>query len=155
MSRLTRIVRERMMRNPRGALGRLGGLFMLRWNRNQELRVISRAGLRSGDRVLVVGSGPGLGVRLAASAVGLTGRVIAVDPSPVMRDMTAKRCARDIAAGLVEVRDAAAEQTGCPDASVDVVTAVNTVAMWDRQAGFAELARVLRPKPTCLWRGPP
>ena len=145
LSGLGGMVRERTMRHPRGVLGRLGGLLMLLWNRDQEVRMVARAALLDGDRVLVVGSGPGLGVRLAADAVAPTGRVIAVDPSPAMRDMTARRCARAIAAGVVEVREGAAEHTGCPSGSVDVVIAVNNVAMWDQEAGFAELARVLRP----------
>ncbi|MDP9398829.1 MAG: class I SAM-dependent methyltransferase [Actinomycetota bacterium] len=43
------------------------------------------------------------------------------------------------------MREGSAEHTGCPPASVDAVLSVNNVMLWDRQAGFAELARVLRP----------
>ena len=45
----------------------------------------------------------------------------------------------------MEVRSGTAEDTGCPDASVDTAVSVNNVMPWDRPAGFAELARVLRP----------
>lgn len=62
-----------------------------------------------------------------------------------MRELAAVRCAEQIAAGVVELREGNAENTGCPDASVDAVISVNNVMLWDRPAGFTELARVLRP----------
>ena len=71
--------------------------------------------------------------------------MVAVEPSAVMRDVAARRCAEQAASGTVEVRDGTAERTGCPDASVDAVLSVNNVMLWDRQVGLAELARVLRP----------
>jgi arsenite methyltransferase len=62
-----------------------------------------------------------------------------------MRELAAVRCAEQIVAGVIELREGTAEDTGCPDASVDAVLSVNNVMLWDRPAGFAELARVLRP----------
>ncbi|HEX2072927.1 MAG TPA: methyltransferase domain-containing protein [Geodermatophilus sp.] len=130
---------------PRGLLGRLGGAVMARGNADQERQAVRRTTLRAGDRVLVLGHGPGVGLAEAAAAVGPGGHVLGLDPSPLMRDLAARRCAREIAAGTVEVRSGTAEDTGCPDASVDAVVSVNNVMLWDRPAGFAEVARVLRP----------
>jgi len=131
--------------HPRGMAGRLGGRLMVRGNAEQERWAADRAGLAPGQRVLEVGHGPGIGLALAAVAVGPGGRVTGVDPSATMREMAAGRLAREIADGVVEVRDGSAERTGCADASVDAVISVNNVMMWDRPAGFAELFRVLRP----------
>jgi ubiquinone/menaquinone biosynthesis C-methylase UbiE len=62
-----------------------------------------------------------------------------------MRDMAAARCSEEIKAGVVELRASTADQTGCADNSMDAAISVNNVMLWDRQAGFAELHRVLRP----------
>jgi arsenite methyltransferase len=131
--------------HPRGLLGRLGGAVMARGNAGQERWAVDHASLRAGERVLVLGPGPGLGLALAAAVVGPDGHVLGIEPSAVMRRTAARRCAREVAAGSVEVREGSAERTGCPDASVDAALSVNNVMLWDRPTGFAELARVLRP----------
>jgi len=131
--------------HPRGPLGRLGAALMVRANVEQETWAVEHAGLHAGWRVLVVGHGPGVGLTQAAAAVKPGGHVTGVDPSPLMRELAAVRCAEQIAAGVIELRQGTAESTGCPDASVDAVLSVNNVMLWDRPVGFAELFRVLRP----------
>jgi arsenite methyltransferase len=131
--------------HPRGVAGRIGGALMVRSNAEQEQWAAQQADLRSGMQVLVVGPGPGLGLLLAAAAVGPDGHVIGVDPSETMRNMAAKRCEAQIEAGSIELRDGTAEHTGCGASTVDAVLSVNNVMLWDREAGFAEVYRVLRP----------
>ncbi len=131
--------------HPRGALGRLGAALMVRGNVEQETWAVEHAGLHARSRVLVVGHGPGVGLVQAVAAVTPGGHVTGVDPSPLMRELAAVRCAEQIAAGVIELREGTAENTASPDASVDAVLSVNNVMLWDRPAGFAELARVLRP----------
>ncbi len=131
--------------HPRGILGRVGGALMAYGNSEQERWAVEQARLVPGQRVLVVGHGPGLGLRLAAAAVSPGGLVVGVDPSSVMRQMATARCAAAVAAGVVQLREGTAEDTGCADASVDAVISVNNVMLWDRRAGFDELVRVLRP----------
>ncbi|MDQ3152396.1 MAG: methyltransferase domain-containing protein [Actinomycetota bacterium] len=131
--------------HPRGVLGRLGGALMAYGNSEQERWAVEQARLVPEQRVLVVGHGPGLGLRLAAAAVSPGGLVVGVDPSSVMRQMATARCASAVTAGVVELREGTAEDTGCADASVDAVISVNNVMLWDRGAGFDELVRVLRP----------
>ena len=131
--------------HPRGVMGRLGGALMARGNAEQERWAIEHAALRSSERVLVIGHGPGIGLGLAATAVGPTGHVVGVDPAEAMREMAARRCADEIAKGLVELHARGAESTGCADASIDVALSVNNIMLWDREAGFTALARVLRP----------
>ncbi|MEU8827643.1 methyltransferase domain-containing protein [Streptomyces sp. NPDC048636] len=130
---------------PRGPAGTVGGALMARLNATEERWAVDRAALRPGERVLVVGPGPGVALARAVAAVEPGGRVVAVDPSATMRRSAIRRCAAQIAAGTLEVRDGAAERTGCPDAGVDAVLSVNNVMLWDRPAGFRELLRVLRP----------
>jgi SAM-dependent methyltransferase len=131
--------------HPRGVAGRVGGSIMAIGNREQEREAIARAALSSGECVLIVGHGPGVGVALAAEAVSPGGHVIGVDPSTVMRAMAAERCVQWIRAGDVELRPGCAENTGCAGESIDAAISVNNVMLWDRAAGFAEVLRVLRP----------
>lgn len=86
---------------------------MVRGNAEQEARAVEPAQLVAGERVLVVGHGPGVGLVQAAAAVTPGGQVVALDPSPLMRDLAATRCAAPIAAGVVEIRAGTAENTGC------------------------------------------
>jgi arsenite methyltransferase len=131
--------------HPRGIAGRLGGALMVRGNAEQERWAVRHGGVAPGERVLMIGPGPGIGLELAASAVTADGRVVGVDPSADMRAMAARRCAAQLASGLVELREGTADRTGCADGSMDVAISVNNVMLWDRAAGFAELFRVLRP----------
>ena len=145
MANLMMRVLDSAFGHPRGPLGRLGGAVMARGNVEQEQWAVAAAQLRPGEQVLVVGPGPGVGVALAAAAVGPTGHVVGVDPSETMRRMAGGRCAAEIRSGTVELREGTAERTGCPSAGVDAVISVNNVMLWELEAGFAELARVLRP----------
>ncbi|MBT8225572.1 MAG: methyltransferase domain-containing protein [Dactylosporangium sp.] len=131
--------------HPRGWRGRLGGKLMEHRHLGQERWAVRRSEVRPGARVLAIGHGPGIGLELAADAVGPGGQVIGVEPSEVMREAAARRCAAHIAAGTVVLRDGSAECTGCADGCIDVATSVNNVMMWDLAAAFAEIRRVLRP----------
>jgi len=102
-------------------------------------------GLRSGETVLDLGSGPGLDALLAARQVGPGGRVIGVDMTPAMIDR-ARATAERLGLGYVEFRLGRLEALPVADASVDAVTSncvINLVP--DKRAVFAEAARVLRP----------
>ena len=128
---------------PSGVLGRLGGPLTARGNAATEQHLVDLAGLTGSEVVLVVGPGPGVGLRHAGERAA---RVIGVEPSAVMRRAARRRCADLIHRGVVVVEDAVAADTGRPAASVDVVLSVNNIQLWpDRPAGLRELHRVLRP----------
>lgn len=131
---------------PTGLLGRLGGTLMARTGAATEFYVVERlAALRQTDSVLVVGPGPGIGLLAAAEHTPL-GSVAGIEPSAVMRQAAARRCAEPISRGVVTLSDGTAARTGQRDRSIDVVISVNNTQLWpDRPAGFAELHRVLRP----------
>lgn len=134
---------DRAFAHPRGLLGRLGGWVMVHENGATELQVVDVAGLQPTETVLVIGPGPGVGLRAAAERAALA---VGVDPSEDMLRASVGRCADLVHDGKVRVRVGTAGETGLDAASVDVVLSVNNVQLWDdRGAGYAELARVLRP----------
>lgn len=71
-------------------------------------------------------------------------RLIALDPDPAMPRRAAERIAQ--VSCPVEIRQAHAEYTGLPDASIDLVFCHQTFHhIVDQEAAIAELYRVLRP----------
>lgn len=143
MSTTIEQILDRAFGHPRGLLGRVGGMVMAHGNGATERHVVDVARLTPQETVLVVGPGPGVGLRLAGQRAAIA---YGVDPSPEMLGLVEARCAAEISAGRVRVMDGSAERTGLEEASVDVVLSVNNVQLWDdRAAGFAELLRVLRP----------
>jgi arsenite methyltransferase len=128
---------------PRGMLGRIGGWLMARGNADTERHLVKLADIAPQDMVLVLGPGPGVGLEAAGIQAG---HAVGVDPSETMLSACGQRCADLIDKGKVELVRGDAENTGQPDASVDVVLSVNNVMLWpDWRAGFAELHRILRP----------
>ncbi|MER7012586.1 class I SAM-dependent methyltransferase [Saccharopolyspora sp. NPDC000359] len=145
MSSFPEFALDRAFGHPRGLLGAAGGWLMAHRNAATEQQVVRLARLSGAERVLVVGPGPGVGLRAAA---GQAAQVVAVEPSEQMRHAAAHRCS-----GLdnVTVQGGDAESTGQPDAEFDVVMSVNNVQLWpDRIPALAELRRVLRPGGTLL-----
>ncbi|MGM1064793.1 class I SAM-dependent methyltransferase [Saccharothrix sp. Mg75] len=129
--------------HPRGKVGELGGRVMAKLNAKVEEHVVEVAAPTAEEVVLVLGPGPGVGLKLAGERAL---KAIGVDPSQVMLDEARDRCAELIVAGRVELREGAAARTGQPAASVDVVVSVDNLQLWgNRAAAFHELRRVLRP----------
>src|SRR5918993_2368854 len=77
------------------------------------------AGLKTGERVLDLGSGAGFDVFLAAREVGPTGRVIGVDMTPEMIERARANAAK-IEVDHVEFRLGEIEQLPVDDGSIDV-----------------------------------
>jgi SAM-dependent methyltransferase len=95
---------------------------------------------RAGMRVLDLGSGTGT-IALGLAARGC--RVTALDPAAPMLEQAKARAA---AAGLaLETRVAKAEETGFPDATLDLVIAGQCWHWFDRPRASAEAWRVLAP----------
>jgi arsenite methyltransferase len=102
-------------------------------------------GLRAGETVLDLGSGPGFDAFLAAREVGRRGRVIGVDMTPEMLER-ARVSADRLGLPQVEFREGRLEALPVEDASVDAVTSncvINLVP--DKARVFREVARVLKP----------
>ena len=102
-------------------------------------RALARAGLKSGMRVLDVGTGTGLTAREAAHLTGAHGHVIGVDPSAGM-------IARATTPSSVEMLMGSAEAIPSPAVAVDFVSmgyALRHVS--DLSVAFQEFMRVLVP----------
>ena len=101
-------------------------------------RALHSAGLRTGMRVIDVGTGTGLVAREAARLVGPRGAVLGVDPSPAMM------ANGDMAGVQLEV--GRAESVPAPDAWADFLCmgyALRHIS--DLSVAFREFLRVLRP----------
>jgi ubiquinone/menaquinone biosynthesis C-methylase UbiE len=125
-----------------GPLGLLAGLAMAAGRGRVARLVADLAELRPGDRVVDVGSGPGRFLREAARRGA---EAVGVDPSPQMRRLALRFTPARLRAA-VTVLDGTAEHLPVGDGAATVAWAVSSVHHWaDRDAGLAELHRVLAP----------
>jgi arsenite methyltransferase len=101
--------------------------------------------LAPGDKVVDVGSGAGFDSFVAAGQVGPGGQVVGID---MTAEMLAKSRQSAAVLGLAQVqfREGFAEALPVEDAWADVVISNGVINLCaDKQAVFAEIARVLRP----------
>ncbi|MPY97867.1 MAG: methyltransferase domain-containing protein [Actinophytocola sp.] len=143
MSQTVPPIIDRAFGHPSGRLGRIGGALMARGNAATERHIVDVAALTETDIALVLGPGPGVGLRAAAERARHT---TGIDPSEDMLRASVERCRDLVHAGKVGVRNGSAEATGANDNAFDVVLSVNNIQLWDDlAAGLAEVSRVLRP----------
>jgi arsenite methyltransferase len=103
------------------------------------------ADLREGETVLDLGSGGGIDVILSAKRVGPTGVAYGLDMTEEMLAL-ARRNAKEAGVRNAVFLRGVIEEIPLPADSVDVVISNCVVNLsTDKQAVFAELARVLRP----------
>jgi ubiquinone/menaquinone biosynthesis C-methylase UbiE len=136
---------RRQLARPRGLAGLFAGELLARSNRavnEWTLRLLAPA---AEDRVLEVGFGPGIGIRLAAARVP-AGLVAGVDPSSMMLRLARWRNRRALRRGRVDLRRGVAQALPWDAAVFTHAFAVNSFFEWpDTPAALAELARVLAP----------
>ena len=103
------------------------------------------ADLQAGESVVDLGSGSGMDAFYAAGIVGLSGHVYGVDFTQEQLDK-ARLLATEASLTQVEFREARIEALPLADASVDCVISNGVINLCpDKQAVFAEAARVLKP----------
>jgi SAM-dependent methyltransferase len=101
------------------------------------------AQLTAGERVLDLGSGGGFDAFLAARQVGPTGRVIGVDMTPEMIDLS-RRNAAQVGLNYVEFRLGDIERLPVDDGSVDVIMSNCVINLApNKPVVFREAFRVL------------
>lgn len=110
---------------------------------SQRRQVLEALHLTPGERVIDIGSGPGLLASEMAAAVGEKGRVCGVDPSEAMVAIARRRCA---AQPWVEFQTGSALQLPYPDTSFDLAVSTQVLEfVQDIPAALAEIHRILRP----------
>jgi arsenite methyltransferase len=109
----------------------------------QRCQTLKALELREGERVLDIGSGPGLLANDMAASVGHNGRVCGIDISDDMLTMSRKRCAHQT---WTEFRKADATKLPYPDDSFDAAVSTQVYEyVANIPAALAELYRVMRP----------
>jgi len=109
----------------------------------QRCQVLKALELTEGERVLDIGSGPGLLAYEMAAAVGPEGRLCGIDLSQDMLAMARRRCA---AQPWTEFQPADATSLPFPDDSFDAAVATQVYEyVPDIPTALAELYRVTRP----------
>jgi ubiquinone/menaquinone biosynthesis C-methylase UbiE len=136
---------KRTFGEPRGLLGKLGGLIMARMNRACAAWVVDLLNFKPGDKVLEVGFGPGVGIELLAGRA-FAGYVAGVDSSNEMVAQATARNKKAIESGRVDLRHGSVASLPFTDNSFDKALAINSMHIWpDAVAGLREVRRVLKP----------
>jgi len=109
----------------------------------QRREVLDVLELKAGERVVDIGTGPGLLACEMAAVVGPKGRICGVDASGAMVAIASRRCSEQ---SWVEFQMADALQLPYPDASFDAAVSTQVYEfVSDIPGALAELRRVLRP----------
>jgi ubiquinone/menaquinone biosynthesis C-methylase UbiE len=115
-------------------------------NRAVNRWTLEQLGVGRHDRVLEVGSGAGVGLRLATRRAR-RGLVAGLDLSPVMVRRAGWRNRRAAGEGRLELRAGSVAALPWADAAFTRAFSVNTFNEWpDRRGALAELHRVLAPE---------
>jgi len=125
--------------------GRLAQQAMSKMNAPGMYDALARLGLKDGETLLEICSGPGLGVEEALRYEGVT--VLSVDLSEDMVRRASERNAAAVSQGRARLYAAdVADLSLVPSASIDKVFHMNCIYFWrDLDAGLSELLRVLKP----------
>jgi SAM-dependent methyltransferase len=129
---------------PHGRGGRLVGWLMAIGNLDMQRAVAQRLSCTATDRILEVGCGPGVGLRLLARRVP-AGFVAGIDPSDVMLSQARRRNRTAIRARRVELSRQSVPGMSFDAGTFDAVASVNNVMLWESlDAGTREVYRVLK-----------
>jgi ubiquinone/menaquinone biosynthesis C-methylase UbiE len=125
-----------------GLFGLVAGWAMSLGRGRSTRLLVDLAGVGPGDRVLDVGSGPGLFLEAAAARGAMA---VGVDPSARMRRLALRRVPDGLRPRITVV-EGSAEHLPLEDGAATVAWAVASLHHWsDPDAGLAEVRRVLAP----------
>jgi ubiquinone/menaquinone biosynthesis C-methylase UbiE len=105
--------------------------------------VLNSLELKSGERALDIGTGPGFLAREMAPLVGPAGGIVGIDTSEAMLQLARHRCS---GTSWVELQQGDATKLPVPDASFDVAVSVQVFEyIADVMKALSEMNRILRP----------
>lgn len=132
-------------RHARGPLGRLIASVMVNETWRHNIRAIEALDIDASDHILDVGCGPGRSLAEMA-ALAPKGRIIGLDPSPLMVKIARSKTRALFAEHRLDVVVGSVARLPFADASFDRILCVHVVYFWhDLPMAFRELARVLKP----------
>jgi len=141
----------RQFAHPTGFLGRLAGWVMANRpsNRQRNTWAVEQLDLRPRDRVLEVGSGPGLALQMIAARLS-GGGLVGIDHSSAMLAQAKRRNRAAVAEGKVRLLHTSVEELVADAAGshgpFDKILAVNVAMFWQNcDETIAGLASLLRP----------
>jgi SAM-dependent methyltransferase len=127
-----------------GPAGRVAAVVMARMNRDMEEAALDVLDPRDGERILVLGFGPGVGIELLLERCA-PAAVTGVDPSPVMVAAARRRMAKCPSSDVVTLLASSAADLPRADAPFDAAVAVNSHQLWrPHDATVHSLASALR-----------
>lgn len=130
---------------PSGWWGWVAGWIMARANRRLNAWSVELLEIRPGDRILEVGFGPGLAIRMIAEK-NPDVLVDGIDFSVVMVRQAGRRNAWAVRQGQVALRYGSVTELPYRKAIFDKAFAVNNIREWpDAITGLKELWRVIKP----------
>ena len=128
--------------HPSGLLGSLIGITMAIEHKSLHKEVVDRLGLKSNDRVLEIGFGPGTAIKLAAAKADF---VAGIDPSEQMVRQAERRNRLGIKSGHIQIAKASASAIPFASENFSVAFEVNSYHHWDiPEVGLKETFRVLQ-----------
>jgi arsenite methyltransferase len=134
------------LRRPSGPLGPLVARRLNRRNCDLIAHTVDALDVGRGHRVLDLGFGGALSLRLLLGEVGHGGRVCGVEPSTEMVRRARRLLRYEVETGRLVVRIGTSDAIPFGDAEFDRVLTCQTVYFWpDVRAGLAELHRVVAP----------
>lgn len=137
-------------RKPAGVPGRLFLWIMNRSHASVTAWGLSHVNVERNFRILDVGCGGGQTIAMLAE-VASDGTVHGIDYSAASVAAARRTNSSAIAAGRVDVRQGTVSKLPYPDASFDLVTAIETHYYWpDPVADLQEIRRVLKPGGKCV-----
>jgi SAM-dependent methyltransferase len=130
---------------PSGLLGGAAGLLMAHRSSNRKRNewAVSLLDMRSDDRVLEIGFGPGLAIR-ELGRLAAEGCVCGIDHSELMLRRAKRLNAEGLRRGAVDLRLASVEDLPAFDKPFDKILAVNAMMFWRQPVRLEELRRLLR-----------
>nr|WIF20042.1 DisF427 [Sorangium cellulosum] len=132
-------------RNPRGLGGKITSFFMNKGNQDVNDLTLEFLDVQPHHHVLDLGFGGGLTFPILLDKLK-GGKLYGLEMSRTMVEQAAKKYARNIDDGKLEVKEGVVDRMGFSDGQFDRILTVNTVYFWPNLGtGFKEIARVLKP----------